>query len=253
MGASPGNRRGCGVWLDHLFGSLWYDGSWQRWAVSLVRSVTTVSVFDRVDKQKAEVAAGGPCCLRSLAWQGLLGRSPSTSDFVWQQKPLSNASVSREGGKMPPNLLLVALWERTWYFRVLWVWVMGAVEETTRSIIPAALGCTELCLAEERGSMSWSKWESPELCNRSFIIITSACVSVYTFFFFSYWAKFGVVTVVAMVTRSDSCYSVLLGGLPDNDGHFPKGNGLVLKTHQKRNEQVVCKNPFSLAIIKPAL
>lgn len=56
-----------------------------------------------------------------------------------------------------------------------------------------------------------------------------------------------------MVTRSDSCYFVLLGGLCDNDGHFPKGNGLVLKINLKRDEQVVCNNPFSLAVIKQAL
>lgn len=43
---------------------------------------------------------------------------------------------------------------------------------------------------------------------------------------------------VAMVTQSDSCYFVLLGGLRDNDGHFPKGNGLILKINLKINEQV---------------
>lgn len=103
MGASPGNRRGDGVWLDHLFGSLWYDGSWQCWAVSLVRSVTTVSVFDRVDKQKAEVAAGGLCCLRSLAWQGLLGRSPGSRGFVTAEASKQHIHVQR-GRENAPKL-----------------------------------------------------------------------------------------------------------------------------------------------------
>lgn len=46
---------------------------------------------------------------------------------------------------------------------------------------------------------------------------------------------------VAMVTQSDSCYFVLLGGLFDNDGHFPKGNGLIAKINLKVNEQVACE------------
>lgn len=68
-------------------------------------------------------------------------------------------------------------------------------------------------------------------------------ICIYSYLFFSLllkqiWCSY---SSVAMVTQSDSCYFVLLGGLCDNDGHFPKGNGLIAKINRKVNEQVAGK------------
>lgn len=67
------------------------------------------------------------------------------------------------------------------------------------------------------------------------------CVYIYLFFSLLLNQIRCSYSSVAMVTQSDSCYFVLLGGLCDNDGHFPKGNGLILKINLKVNEQVACK------------